>query len=44
VWRVLVGAETSEEAAAGLARRIREESGEKYTGFVVRIDLGLVMQ
>ena len=44
VWRVLVGAETSEEAAAGLARRIREESGEKYTGFVVRIDLGLDMQ
>ena len=43
VWRVLVGAETSEEAAAGLARRIRGESSEKYTGFVVRIDLGLVM-
>jgi rare lipoprotein A len=44
VWRVLVGAESSEEAAAGLARRIREESGEKSTGFVVRIDSGPVVE
>jgi rare lipoprotein A len=38
MWRVLVGAETSEEAASALARRIRTESSEKYTGFIVRID------
>ena len=38
MWRVLVGAETSEEAASSLARRIRTESSEKYTGFIVRID------
>jgi len=44
VWRVLVGAEASEEAAGELARRIREESREKSTGFVVRIDSGLVTQ
>jgi len=44
VWRVLVGSEASEDAATGLARRIREESGEKNTGFVVRIDSGLVME
>ena len=43
VWRVLVGAETSEEGASALATRIRQESGEKNTGFVVRIDSGLVM-
>jgi hypothetical protein len=44
VWRVLVGAETSEDAAAALAGRIRQESGEKSTGFIVRIDSGLAMQ
>jgi rare lipoprotein A len=38
VWRVLVGAEPSEESASELAKRIREDSGEKSTGFVVRID------
>jgi cell division protein FtsN len=44
VWRVLVGAETSQEAASGLARRIRQESSEKSTGFVVRIDSGPVVE
>jgi rare lipoprotein A len=38
VWRVLVGAETSEEAATALRERIREDSVEKTGGFVVRID------
>ena len=37
-WRVLVGAETTEEGAAALARRIREDFGENNGGFVVRID------
>jgi rare lipoprotein A len=37
VWRVLVGAEATEEAANGLAARIRDESGEK-NAFVVRLD------
>jgi len=37
VWRVLVGAESSEEGASGLAARIREESGER-NAFVVRLD------
>lgn len=37
VWRVLVGAETTEEGANGLAARIRDESGEK-NAFVVRLD------
>ena len=37
VWRVLVGAETSEEGANGLAARIRNESGER-NAFVVRLD------
>jgi rare lipoprotein A len=36
-WRVLVGAETTEEGASGLAARIRDESGEK-NAFVVRLD------
>jgi peptidoglycan lytic transglycosylase len=38
VWRVLVGAETSEDAANRLAERIRQDSVEKSPGFVVRID------
>jgi cell division protein FtsN len=38
VWRVLVGAETSQDAAAALAERIRRESFEKAPAFVVRID------
>jgi len=38
IWRVMVGAETSEEAAAALAARIRTETVEKTAGFVVRID------
>ena len=38
IWRVLVGAETSEDAANRLAERIRQDSDEKSPGFVVRID------
>jgi rare lipoprotein A len=38
VWRVLVGAETSEDGANRLAERIRQDSVEKTSGFVVRID------
>lgn len=38
IWRVLVGAETTEEGANRLAERIRQESVEKTPGFVVRID------
>jgi rare lipoprotein A len=37
VWRVLVGAEASEEAAGALAERIRQEIGER-NAFVVRLD------
>jgi rare lipoprotein A len=37
VWRVLVGAETTEEGASALAARIRDESGER-NAFVVRLD------
>jgi rare lipoprotein A len=38
VWRVLVGAETSEDAANQLAERIRQDSVEKSPAFVVRVD------
>jgi len=38
IWRVLVGAEPSEDAAATLRERIRRDSVEKTAGFVVRID------
>ena len=38
VWRVLVGAETSEDGANRLAERIRQDSLEKMSAFVVRID------
>jgi rare lipoprotein A len=38
IWRVLVGAEPSEEDALRLAERIRQDSVEKTAGFVVRID------
>ena len=38
VWRVLVGAETSEDGANRLAERIRQDSDEKTSAFVVRID------
>jgi len=38
IWRVLVGAEPTEEAAGQLAARIRQDSVEKSTGFIVRID------
>lgn len=38
IWRVLVGAEPSEEEALRLAERIRQDSVEKTSGFVVRID------
>jgi rare lipoprotein A len=37
VWRVLVGAESTSDAAAALAGRIRSESGER-NAFVVRLD------
>jgi rare lipoprotein A len=37
VWRVMVGAEASQEAANALSARIRRESGEKKA-FVVRLD------
>jgi rare lipoprotein A len=38
VWRVLAGAETSEDRARDLAGRIRRDLGEKNAGFVVRLD------
>jgi rare lipoprotein A len=38
VWRVLVGAEPSEDGANRLAERIRQDSVEKTPAFVVRID------
>ncbi|HTS66037.1 MAG TPA: septal ring lytic transglycosylase RlpA family protein [Candidatus Acidoferrales bacterium] len=38
LWRVLVGAEATEDGAAALAERIRQNSAEKTTAFVVRID------
>jgi rare lipoprotein A len=38
LWRVLVGAEPTEDAAASLAARISQDSVEKSSGFVVRID------
>jgi len=38
IWRVLVGAETSESGAAALRERIREDSVEKTAGFVVRMN------
>jgi rare lipoprotein A len=37
VWRVMVGAEATQDAANALSVRIRRESGEKKT-FVVRLD------
>ena len=38
IWRVLVGAEASEDGANQLAERIRQDSVEKTAAFVVRID------
>lgn len=38
LWRVLVGSESTIDGASALAARIRENSSEKNTGFVVRID------
>ncbi|MCU1238404.1 MAG: rare lipoprotein [Candidatus Solibacter sp.] len=38
LWRVLVGAEPTEQAAGDLAARIQQDSVEKSPGFVVRID------
>ena len=38
LWRVLVGAEPSQDGANRLAERIRQDSSEKTTSFVVRID------
>jgi rare lipoprotein A len=37
-WRVLVGRERTEDAAAALAAKIRHSSPEKENAFVVRID------
>jgi rare lipoprotein A len=37
LWRVIVGAEKTEERADALCRKIRQESGEK-NAFVVRLD------
>jgi rare lipoprotein A len=37
-WRVLVGAEATEDAANALAGRIRQESPEKIDCFVIRLD------
>jgi hypothetical protein len=37
LWRVIVGAEKTEERADALCRKIRHESGEK-NAFVVRLD------
>lgn len=37
-WRVLVGSEMTENAAAALAERIRKDSGENTPAFVVRLD------
>jgi rare lipoprotein A len=37
VWRVMVGAEPTPDAARALSSRIRKESGER-NGFVVRLD------
>jgi rare lipoprotein A len=37
-WRVLVGRESTEEAANALAAKIRKNSPEKKSAFVVRID------
>ena len=38
IWRVLVGAEASQDGAIRLADRIRQDSVEKMSAFVVRID------
>ena len=38
VWRVLVGAEASQDQANSLADRIHKESDEKSVAFVVRLD------
>jgi rare lipoprotein A len=38
LWRVLVGAEPTEQGANALAERIRRESGENRAAFVVRLD------
>jgi rare lipoprotein A len=38
-WRVLVGTEATEDAAGGLAAKIRQESVERIACFVVRLDI-----
>ena len=38
LWRVLVGDEPTQSQAARLAERIRQETGAKTAGFVVRLD------
>ena len=37
-WRILVGSEATEDAANALASKIREESVERISCFVVRLD------
>ena len=39
MWRVLVGAEPTEEAAGALAERIRAQDRALHAAFVVRVDL-----
>ena len=38
LWRVVAGSEPTQEAAKGLAERIRKERGEKSAAFIVRLD------
>jgi len=38
LWRVLVGAESTQNDASRLAEQIRKESGENNAAFVVRLD------
>jgi rare lipoprotein A len=38
MWRVLVGAEPTEEDARNLSRRIRQETSEKNDSLIVRVD------
>ena len=38
IWRVIVGREQTQDGAASLANRIRQEGNEKSSAFVVRVD------
>ena len=42
VWRVLVGSEATEDGANTLAARIRQESSENSSAFIVRVDSALL--